>query len=324
MPSFNFKLRGFAAANRDAVFELVEESTGKKIERKPFRDGSLTVRDLNPGFFQLKIIHPNLINPIDQRRIRLYPQKQPTVVNIPVPEDLFKDSPIRDIPDADLTPVQQSASKAAESVKPLGLKAPGEVIRSNDWNMLVDAVSDLSNAVLELTNLVSPRGHDHPEIAEKIAEVQANLLRFSEAYGKSLLELQREIEMANLKKRVEETLDAAGASNEVRDRVLNRVKEMEEISQTNTMLFTQKLASTGSFLLTQVNEMAVAKGDQADAFINNESVQKTMQMANIYAETGPVVSSEQEINTYRKSSTATGGSKFNSAVGKATYTGGKK
>ncbi|MGB5156364.1 MAG: hypothetical protein WBN77_02890 [Desulfobacterales bacterium] len=324
MPSFSFKMRGFAAANRDVKFELVEESTGTKIERKPFRDGSLTVRDLNPGFYQLKVIHPNLINPIDQRRIRLYPQKQPTVVHIPVPEDLFKDSPIRDIPDVDLTPIQQAATKSAEMVKPLSPKAPGEVIRSNDWNMLVDAVSDLSNAVLELTNLVSPRGHDHPEIAEKIAEVQGNLIRFSEAYGKSLLELQREIEMANLKKNVEDTLDAAEASNEVRERVINRVKEMEEISQTNTILFTQKLASTGSFLLAQVNEMAVAKGDQADAFISKEAVQKTMQMANLYAETGPVVNAEQEINTYRKSSAATGGSKFTGAVGNTTSKGGIK
>ncbi|MBU1054943.1 MAG: hypothetical protein KKC46_14110 [Proteobacteria bacterium] len=323
MPSFNFKMRGFAAANRDAVFELVEESTGTKLERKPFRDGSLTIRDLNPGFYQLKVKHPNLINPIDQRRIRLYPQKQPTVVHVPIPEDLFKDSPIRDIPDADLTPVQQAATEAAEKVAPLSPKAPGEVIKSNDWNVLVDAVSDLSKAVLELTNLISPRGHDHPEIAEKIGEVQGNLMRFSEAYGKSLLELQREIEIANLKRNVEETLDAADATNAIRESVLARVKDMEDIAQANTIHFTQKLASTGSFLLTKINEMAVAKGDHADTFINNKSVQKAMQLANLYAETGPVVSADQEINTYRKSSTATGGLKFNSAVGKATSTGGK-
>ena len=39
MPSFNFQLKGFTPANRDAEITLVEEVTGKQIKRKPFLDG---------------------------------------------------------------------------------------------------------------------------------------------------------------------------------------------------------------------------------------------------------------------------------------------
>src|SRR2546421_3671477 len=188
--TFNLQLQGFPAANRDATVKLTNQATGQIIERKPFLDGSLQVRDVDPGLWQLVVRHPNLVNPIIQQPVRLFPQPTPTFIPIPVPADLFKDTPIRDIPDANLAPVQQAVTSVRDRARPLAVKGAGEVIRASDWNSLAGAVSDLAAAVLELTNLVSPKGHDHPEIAEKIDEVQGNLRRFAEAFGKSLVELR--------------------------------------------------------------------------------------------------------------------------------------
>lgn len=323
MPSFEFKMHGFPAANRDAVIQITNESSGKTIQRKPFLDGSLSMRDLDAGYYQMKVVHPNLVNPIVQKRIRLFPQKPPTVIPIPIPEDLFKDSPIRDIPDADLTPVQQTATSVKEQLAPIGNKIPGEAIKSSDWNLLVSGVVDLSNAVMELTHLVSPKGHDHPEIAEKIAEVQGNIMRFAESFGKSILELQREIETQNLKQKIDDVLDKAEAPTEIRERVKNRVSELNSMIQTDTSRFTYKLANTGRALLTEINEMAVAKGDKAEEFLNDKVVQETIHVANHYSETGTVTTPEQEINTYRKTATVSGGKKFGSLVNKGISSGGK-
>jgi hypothetical protein len=45
---------------------------------------------------------------------------------------------------------------------------------------------------------VSPVGHNHPEIPEKIDEVEDNVRRFAESFGKSLLAMQRRLEQENL------------------------------------------------------------------------------------------------------------------------------
>jgi len=216
--SFDIRLQGFSAANREAEVTLVNQVTGASVKRKPFLDGQLLVRDLEPGPYEMTVAHPNLIQPIDKRLVRLFAQIAPTRVPVIVRPELFRDSPIRDIPDADLSPVQQTAATVKATVQPLAGKAPGEVIRAGDWNALAGAVADLASAVLELVQLVSPKGHDHPEIAEKIAEVQGNIRRFSESFGKSLVELRRDIENQNLRRKVETVLDKAGADQAVRDR----------------------------------------------------------------------------------------------------------
>ncbi len=321
MPSFQFKLHGFPAANRDAMVKLVHESSGKEIQRKPFLDGSLKMSGLDSGYYQMKVLHPNLVNPIAQKRIRLFDQKPPTVIPVPIPEDVFKDSPIRDLPDADLSPVEETATQVKEQLGPIGSKAPGEAIKSSDWNILVNGVMDLSDSVLELTKLVSPKGHDHPEIAEKIAEVQGNILRFSEAFGKSILELQREIETENLKKKIEDLLDEGEASEEVRTRVKGRVYELAGLVQSDPSRFTHKLANTGRFLLTEINSLAVTKGDAADEFLNSSTVKETINIASHYSDLGTAITPEQEIQTYRKTATAQGGLKIGSVL--RTNIGGK-
>ena len=313
--AFHVQLQGYTPANRDATIKLVNEATGTVVERKPFLDGSLTVRDLDPGYYQIQVAHPNLVNLIENRRIRLFPQPAPTYVPVRVPPDLFRDTPIRDIPDADLKPVQSAATAVREQLRPLGAKGPGEAIRAADWNSLVEAVSDLAQAVLELTQLVAPQGHDHPEIAEKIDEVQGNIRRFSEAFGKSLVELRREIETEDLDKTVRNVLDLAEATPEIRERVTARVTELRAAAQSDTPNFTQKIANAGSLFLTTVNELAQARGAEADNFRAQPAVQKLVATAQTYFNAGTQTRPESELNVYMQSSRAAGGTKLKNIIG---------
>lgn len=299
MPDFNFQLKGFTPANRDAEVTLVEEVTGKEIKRKPFLDGSLNLKNLNAGFYQVKVQHPNLINPIWTKRVRLFPQPRPTVITVPVPEDIFSDTPIRDIPDSDIGPVQQSVSAAADSLAPIGSKVSGEVIRSADWNTLVGAVSELAAAVLELTHLVSPKGHDHPEIAEKIAEVQSNLLNFAESYGQNLLQLQREIETLNMRRKIEDVYNLGKVPEAERTAVLERVDELAGNLQLPAAVWTSKLANMGGLVLSQVNTIATNQ-DDPDEFINNNQVKEVVNFATQYHTSGVQITAESELNIYRK------------------------
>jgi hypothetical protein len=301
--TFQFQLQGYTPANRDARVRLVHEATGQVVERQPHLDGSLTVRDLDPGYYQMQVSHPNLINLIDNRRIRLFPQPAPTVVPVRVPVDLFRDNPIRDIPNADLGPVQQTAAAVRQQLQPLAAKGPGEAIRAADWNALVDAVSDLATAVLDLTNLVSPHGHEHPEIAEKIDEVQGNIRRFAESFGRSMVELRRDIETEDLNQTLDNVLDLGEAPTPLRDLLKARVTGLREAVQTDTPNFTQKLSNAGSVILTAVNDMAQARGPDADTFRAQPQVQKLVNAAQTYFNAGTQTRAESELQTYVKTTT---------------------
>ncbi len=308
--SFNIQLQGFPQANRDAEVTLINQSTGNRFVRKPFLDGQLIMRDLDPGPYEISVRHPNLIQPIDRRVVRLFPQPFPTRVPVVVRPELFRDTPIRDIPDADLTPVQQTATTVRETLSPLGTKSAGETIRSTDWNALVGAMTDLAGAVLELTQLVSPVGHDHPEIAEKTAEIQGNIRRFTESFGRSLLELRRDIESQQLRRNLLDTLDRAGASSEMRNRWTKRIDDLEESIQQPTPVWTGKLSRAGNAFLTEVNELAVGQGTEGDSFLKEPAVQSVMMAATQYANVGTQVKPEDELQTYMRTTSNSKKSKF--------------
>jgi hypothetical protein len=272
------------------------------------------VRDLDPGFYEVEVSHPNLATAIDRRRIRVFPTVQPTQVFIPVPERLFRDTPIRDVPDADLSPVQQQVTAAKGAITPIGGKIAGEAIRSADWNTLVGAVGDLASAVLQLTTLVAPRGHDHPEIADKISEVQENLRRFADAYGKSLVELRREIETENLKRDVTAVLDRGNADIATRARITERLTALDGALQADTSVFTRSLAGAGTLLVNTVNQLAAAQGD-AEAFMGDADVQRLTGVAQQYAAMGTQVRAEGELAAYQRT-TSVGGGKIGRITGR--------
>jgi hypothetical protein len=140
------------------------------------------------------------------------------------------------------------------------------------------------------------------------------LRRFAEAYGRSLLELRREIETQNLDKNVGNILDAAGASDARRDRLVGRLKELQDLVQSDTRTFTGKLANTGLLILNEVNEMAVEQGDAADAFLARDDVKKVTAMARQYVDAGAQTKAESELLTYERTTTASGGTKFSELV----------
>ncbi len=317
LSAVNVKLQGYTPAFRDAEISLVNQATGVALTRKPFLDGSLLVRDMQPGMYDLVVRHPNLITPIEQRPIRIFPQRIPTLIPILVRDDLFRDTPIRDVPDADLGPVMQSVNGLAGRLAPVGGKASGEVIRSADWNALVEVVGDLTRAVAQLLPMISPRGHDHPEIAEKIDEVQGNIRRFSESFGRSLLELRREIETGILRRDVTEVLDVAAATPAIRDRVLGRLAELELRSQDPTPAYTTQLANFGGLMLGEVNTLAQEQGQGADDFMRNPAVLAVLGSAGQYAQAGPQTRPEAELQTYQRTGSIVNGSKIARLLGDA-------
>jgi hypothetical protein len=300
--TLNLQLQGFPAANRDAEVTLVNSATGQTLKRNPFLDGSLAVRDLDPGLWDVKVTHPNVITPIYTGRVRLFPQNIPTLVPIAIPPAIFRDTPIRDIPDANLGPVQQSVAAARDSLTAIANKAPGEAIRAADWNTLAGAVRDLAGSVLELTHLLSPRGHDHPEIGEKIAEVQDNIRSFSEAFGRSLLELRRDLEREHLRRLVTGVLDAAQAPATTREDLLKRVDNLGEVLQADPTVFTGQLNRFGSRALTSLAELTTANPDLQ----NNPEVKKLQNMAQQYTISGTATSADAELKLYNRTGTAAG------------------
>lgn len=307
--AFDIRLQGFPVANRETEITLVNQVTGVSVKRKPFLDGQLLIRDLDPGPYEITVAHPNLVQPIDRRIVRLFPQIAPTRVPVIVRPELFRDAPIRDVPDADLSPVQQAAATVKSTVQPLTNKAPGEVIRAADWNVLAGAVADLASAMLQLTQLVSPVGHDHPEIAEKIAEVQGNIRRFAESFGKSLVELRRDIENQNLRSKVITVLDKAGADQAIRDRLTGRLSELESGLQQTTPVFTAKLAATGINLQREISDLALTQNDP-DGFLADPEVVSLVQTATRYVDAGGQTKVEEELGTYLRTSAVAGGTKF--------------
>jgi hypothetical protein len=301
--ALNLQLQGFPAANRDAEITLVNTATNQTIKRNPFLDGSLTVRDVDPGVWDVRVTHPNVIAPVFTGKVRVFPQPRPTFVPIPIPEIVFRDTPIRDIPDANLAPVQQAVQQAADSLGPISAKAPGEVIRASDWNVLAGAVKDLADNVLQLSRLVSPRGHDHPEIAEKIAEVQDNVRRFSEAFGRSLLEFRRELEAEFLRQRLAGALDDLGAPPSTRDELLGRVTTLKGALQADPTVFTAQLANTGSRVLSTMAELQAAQPERP-VTANVQVVQQVMQQ---YITSGAVTSADAELKIYNRTGSASGG-----------------
>jgi hypothetical protein len=207
-------LLGFQAANRDMTVELHDPSSGSLIRTvKPFLDGTVRIPQLEPGAYEMTVKHPNLPVPIIRRPIRVLPGGD-TKVSVLIDPSKFHNTPIEDIPEANLEPVQSIAKSVAETVLPLAKKQPGEAIRAEDWNAMASGMREMALAIAELTRLISPTGHDHPEFIAKFDEVTGNFSTLLNTLTTAMTELQRQIQSQRIRAQVEDVLTEANVPKE--------------------------------------------------------------------------------------------------------------
>ena len=210
MNNLTMSILGFPAVNRDLSVEIREPLTQQVIRTvKPFLDGTVRVPQITPGSYEISLKHPNLNLPVLTRPIRVLPIGD-TSVSIVIDPSKFRNTPIEDIPDANLEPVRALSDSVAESVNSLAEKRPGEAILAEDWNRMASAIRDLAGAVSQLTRLVAPQGHDHPEFVRKFDELSENFETLLDTLSKTLTDLQRQIQTQRLRRQIEGVLDRAG------------------------------------------------------------------------------------------------------------------
>ena len=272
MSDLTMNILGFAAVNRDLRVELRDTATQNVVrEVRPFLDGTVRVPGLQPGAYEAVVFHPNLNIPVVRRPIRMLPIE--TNITVVIDPSKFRNTPIEDIPEANLAPVADLTRSISETVAPLATKSPGEAIRSSDWNTLASAVRDLSNSTGELTRLVSPVGHDHPEIIAKIDEMSTNFQTLIDTMSQALAELQRQIQTLRLRKQVEEVLDAADIGVESAKGV-EFTKLLENLED--------KITASPTVFSKELRNVAIQMGTQLESVIESKpQVIATAQVENI-------------------------------------------
>ncbi|MFC0533297.1 hypothetical protein [Phytohabitans kaempferiae] len=305
--AFSIQLSGHAPARRDVTLEIISETTGEKRTVTPFLDGSAMVRGLSPGAYQVRVLHPNAVGElVDLRRVRLF-EGLPTRLRLPLPEELFRDTPVRETEDANLTPVHDAAVAARDAVASTGGKQPGDPIRSEDWNAVVGGLTDLANAVAELTRLVAPQGHDHPELEEKIDEVNGNVRRFGDQFGRQLARIQRTLQTLAIEREVEETIGRAGVvPNGVRVKVAESVDLLKRHSDSDTVVWGARKKSAYASILQAMGDLRDAQPDPTE-LEESEEFQRTLTVATEEASTAAPRTVTGEIDQYERVNAKTAG-----------------
>lgn len=275
MNNLTMNILGFPAVNRDLKVEVREPLTQQVVRTvQPFLDGTVRVPKINPGNYEVRLLHPNLSLPVARRPVRVLPHGD-TKVSILLDPSKFRDTPIEDIPDANLEPVRQLSDSVAESVASLAEKRPGEAILAEDWNQMASAIRDLAGAMGELTRLVSPQGHDHPEFVRKFDEVSDNFEILLDTLSKTLTEMQRQIETQRLRQQIEDVLDRASidpVSSQGQD-FLTVVDTVEALVTESPSQFARNFRLAGTQLETKLDQLVDLRQGQQDLdFINSEPV----------------------------------------------------
>lgn len=242
----NLTLNAPATVNRDAKVELVHQLSGKRTEVTPYLDGTASVRGLAEGAYTMRVVHPNFTFPLHTQDIRVFPDR-PTIIPIVIPPDLLTFSAIEDRPDANLGPVQAELDTAHATAVRQGGKKGGEPIYAADWNELSAAVAGVSNATQQMTRLVSVDGHNHPELEKKIGELDSNLQKFFEIFGKTIVELQRQIQQLALQRQVDDALNAAQVAPDDSGRLALKaqIDKLALATHDPPAVYTRKVAEVG-------------------------------------------------------------------------------
>lgn len=314
MADLNVSILGFPAVNRDLKVELRDPTAGTVVKTvQPFLDGTLRIGGLTAGAYELTVLHPNLSLPILQRPIRVLPTGD-TRVSLLIDPAKFRNTPIEDIPDANLGPVGDSAQGVAETVLPLGQKLPGEAITAADWNVLALSIRDLAVAVTELTRLVTPVGHNHPEVEAKLDESSGNFGTLLETLSAAFTELQRQIQTERFRKQVDEVLiagaidRAAGPGKEL----LDAVARLDGKVTDSPTLFGRIARTTGVELSTKLEQILDARANDEE-FVNSASVRQLTETVDLL-KNQRATTYTAELEHHRKTDKVLGGGGLTSVI----------
>jgi hypothetical protein len=306
MNDLTLNIHGFPAVNRDLEVELRDPISNAVVKTaKPFLDGTTRLPQVPPGAYEVTVKHPNLIAPVLRRPIRVLPTGN-THVTVVIDPSQFRNTPIEDIPDANLTPVRQLADSVSETVLPLAGKQPGESIKAEDWNRMASSIRDLAQAVAELTRLVSPVGHDHPEFVRKFDEVTGNFNSLVGTLSAAMAELQRQIQAERFKKQVEDMLDVATIDrNSVKGKEFTAlVDELQKSVTDDPATFSRKVRNVGVQLATKVESLKDERSSDA-TFLASEKVKAVDQSVEVLKST-KTNSYEGELELHRKTDRSMG------------------
>lgn len=255
MNDLTMSILGFPAVNRDLEVDLIDSATRKSVRKVvPFLDGTVRIPQILPGSYEIQVRHPNIATPVITRPIHVLPSGN-TNITVLIDPTKFRNSAIEDIPEANLKPVADLSSSIAETIAPLASKTPGEAIRSSDWNALAGAVRDLATTNVQLTRLVSPVGHDHPELVAKIEEMSGNFTTLLDTMSQALAELQRQILTMSLQKQVDDVLDKTEAPPPKRKEFEDLIKNLQQNVTASPAIYSKAARATAQQLSTKLETL---------------------------------------------------------------------
>ena len=250
---------GFPAANRDLTVEVRDPLTAQVVRTaKPFLDGTVRLPDVSPGAYELTVRHPNLALPVIRRPIRILPSGD-TRISVVIDPSQFRNTPIEDIPDANLGPVRDTVTSVGETALPLAHKRAGEAIRAEDWNTMAGAVRDLAGAVAELTRLVSPTGHDHPELVSKFDEMSRNFDQLVNTLSASMTELQRQIQAQRFRRQIDDLVSVGQLDNATSGHLYTLVGSLETNVTESPLVYGRRARDVGQQLTVAVSQVLETK-----------------------------------------------------------------
>lgn len=296
MKFVNLQLNTEPAINRDLDVELISEASGARKTVKPYLDGSVRIRDLEPGGWRVVVKHPNLVHSVLDRRIVVLPDR-PTYVPLQIPKDIFSNAAIRETPEEDLSPelgrLDEVVGKSDQQAK----KIAGQPIFADDWNALAATVGDVARTTRDLAQKVSPIGHDHPELVEKLAELQANLERFFEVFGETVVQLQRQIQQLALRQQTEATLDKIpDITPSQRDKFTKAIEKLAEVSDSRPDIYTREVKRVGEKLHAEV---LAAAGDN-EVLMADKQVTELLDVAREMSNTATVKDYKRELEAHKR------------------------
>jgi chromosome segregation ATPase len=181
--------------------------------------------------------------------------------------------------------VQKTVDSIAQSLIAISAKTAGEAIRAEDWNALVNGVRHLAEAVSELSRVVSPLGHNHPELEKKIDEIQTNFTSLVNQVSPALVELQRQINALRLQQQVADLFDKAiqaqvntQAVAEAKQQAANAIEQLHVAVSQNPTVYSRTQREVATQLQTITETVQAAAPNHAGVKSSAQTIGATTEL----------------------------------------------